>query len=475
MKQTIKSVTGFEVLDSRGFPTVCARVTLEDGSMGTAAVPSGASTGMFEAVELRDFNNNRYFGRGVKKAVENINNVIAPALVGVQGSSQTTVDKTMIDLDSTNNKQKLGANATLAVSLAVAKAVAKSFKVPLYRYLGGISAHKVPVPMMNVINGGAHANNNLDIQEFMIVPTGAKSFHEGLRWCSEIYHTLGVILKNKGLSTNVADEGGFAPNLTSDEEAIELILAAIQKAQYNVSQVKIALDAASSEWYTNDNYTTPKRQKTYSTDELIEYWFNLCNKYPIISLEDPLSEQDWNGWETITQAMGEQVQLVGDDLFATNTARLNRGVKQSVANSVLIKPNQIGTLTETFQAIEAAKSAGYTTIMSHRSGETEDTFIADIAVATNCAQIKAGAPCRSERVAKYNRLLMIESELNCFPQYEEQQTRTHARRFSSVPVKSVRPSMTSSTTSSFNPNVNNTTQTQNANSTVLKRGFLVEV
>ena len=469
MKQKIKNVTGFEILYSRGFPTVCAQVTLEDGSTGTASVPSGASTGMFEAVELRDFNNSRYFGRGVKKAVESINNVIAPALVGVLGSSQTTVDKTVIDLDATSNKQKLGANATLAVSLAVARAVAKSFKVPLYRYLGGINAHKVPVPMMNIINGGAHANNNLDIQEFMIVPTGAKSFHEGLRWCSEIYHTLGVILKNKGLSTNVADEGGFAPNLSSDEEAIDLILAAIQKAQYNVSQVKIALDAASSEWYTNDNYTTPKRQKTYRTDELIEYWFNLCNKYPIISLEDPLSDQDWSGWETLTQAMGEQVQLVGDDLFATNSARLHKGVKQNVANSVLIKPNQIGTLTETFQAIETAKSAGYTTIMSHRSGETEDTFIADIAVATNCAQIKAGAPCRSERVAKYNRLLMIENELNCFPQYEEQHARAYAKRFSSVPIKNVRPNLTS------NISVNNANQNQNANSTVLKRGFLVEV
>ncbi len=473
MKQKIKSVTGFEVLDSRGFPTVCAEVTLEDGSVGVASVPSGASTGMFEAAELRDFNSNRYFGRGVKKAVENINNIIAPALVGCWASQQTVVDKTMIDLDATNNKQKLGANATLAVSLAVARAAAKSFKVPLYRYLGGINAHKVPVPMVNIINGGAHANNNLDIQEFMIVPTGAKSFHEGLRWCSEIYQTLGVILKNKGLPTNVADEGGFAPNLSSDEEAIELILAAIQKAQYNVNQVKIALDAATSEWYTNENYTTPKRQKSYSSDELIEYWFNLCNKYPIVSLEDPLSEQDWNGWETLTQALGEQVQLVGDDLFATNTARLNRGIKQCVANSVLIKPNQIGTLTETFQAIEVAKSAGYTTVISHRSGETEDTIIADIAVATNCAQIKAGAPCRSERVAKYNRLLMIENEFHYFePQYQGQsqqqyqqpqmRTHAHAKRFNSVPVKNMQPSM--------NQNVSS-----KSNAAILKRGFLVEV
>ena len=351
MNQQIKSVTGYEVLDSRGFPTVCVKVVLNDDTTGVASVPSGASKGMFEAAELRDFNNNRYFGLGVKKAVDNINNIIAPALKGTYACNQMAIDKTMIDLDGTSNKQKLGANATLAVSLAVARAAAKSFSIPLYRYLGGINAHKLPVPMMNILNGGLHANNNVDIQEFMIVPTGAKSFHEGLRWCSEIYHTLGVILKNKGLSTNVGDEGGYAPNLTSDEEAIELILSAIQKAQYNVNQVKIALDAASSEWFNNENYTMPKRQKTFQTDELIEYWYNLCNKYPIVSIEDPLGEQDWNGWETLTQALGEQVQLVGDDLFVTNSARLNRGVKQNVANSVLIKPNQIGTLTETLQTI----------------------------------------------------------------------------------------------------------------------------
>ena len=473
MNQQLKSVTGYEVLDSRGFPTVCVKVVLNDDTTGVASVPSGASKGMFEATELRDFNNNRYFGLGVKKAVDNINNIIAPALKGTYACNQMTIDKTMIELDGTSNKQKLGANATLAVSLAVARAAAKSFSIPLYRYLGGINAHKLPVPMMNILNGGLHANNNVDIQEFMIVPTGAKSFHEGLRWCSEIYHTLGVILKNKGLSTSVGDEGGYAPNLTSDEEAIELILSAIQKAQYNVNQVKIALDAASSEWFNNENYTMPKRQKTFQTDELIEYWYNLCNKYPIVSIEDPLGEQDWNGWETLTQALGEQVQLVGDDLFVTNSARLNRGVKQNVANSVLIKPNQIGTLTETLQTIETAKNAGYTTVISHRSGETEDTFIADIAVATNCAQIKAGAPCRSERVSKYNRLLMIENEINGFFFNQEQNQKSSAKRFTSVPVKNTSTIM-NSCHHHQNVNLNASTNT-NQNSTLLKRGFLVEV
>ncbi len=475
MNQQIKSVTGYEVLDSRGFPTVCVKVVLNDDTTGVASVPSGASKGMFEATELRDFNNSRYFGLGVKKAVDNVNNVIAPALKGTYACNQMAIDKTMIDLDGTSNKQKLGANATLAVSLAVARAAAKSFSMPLYRYLGGINAHKLPVPMMNILNGGLHANNNVDIQEFMIVPTGAKSFHEGVRWCSEIYHTLGVILKNKGLSINVGDEGGYAPNLASDEEAIELILSAIQKAQYNVNQVKIALDAASSEWFNNENYTMPKRQKTFQTDELIEYWYNLCNKYPIVSIEDALGEQDWNGWETLTQALGEQVQLVGDDLFVTNSARLNRGVKQNVANSVLIKPNQIGTLTETLQTIETAKNAGYTTVISHRSGETEDTFIADIAVATNCAQIKAGAPCRSERVSKYNRLLMIENEINGFFFSQEQNKKNSTKRFSSVPVKNASPVMSSRQHQSQNMKLNTTNTTTNSNSTLLKRGFLVEV
>ena len=326
---------------------------------------------------------------------------------------------------------------------------------------------------MNILNGGVHANNNVDIQEFMIVPTGAKSFHEGLRWCSEIYHTLGVILKNKGLSTNVGDEGGYAPNLAADEEAIELILSAIQKAQYNVNQVKIALDAASSEWFNTENYTMPKRQKTFQTDELIEYWYNLCNKYPIVSIEDALGEQDWNGWETLTQALGEQVQLVGDDLFATNSARLNRGIKQNVANSILIKPNQIGTLTETLHTIETAKNAGYTTIISHRSGETEDTFIADIAIATNCAQIKSGAPCRSERVSKYNRLLMIENEINEPFFNQPQNKKSFAKKFAPVPIKNFSSAVNSYHHQSQN-NLNTNTAT-NSSSTLLKRGFLVEV
>ena len=473
MNQHIKSVAGYEVLDSRGFPTVCAKVILNDGTTGIASVPSGASKGMFEAAELRDSNRNRYFSLGVKKAVDNINNIIAPALKGTSTCNQTTIDKIMIDTDGTSNKQKLGANATLAVSLAVARAAAKFLSIPLYRYLGGINAHKLPVPMMNILNGGVHANNNVDIQEFMIVPTGAKSFHEGLRWCSEIYHTLGVILKNKGLSTNVGDEGGYAPNLAADEEAIELILSAIQKAQYNVNQVKIALDAASSEWFNTENYTMPKRQKTFQTDELIEYWYNLCNKYPIVSIEDALGEQDWNGWETLTQALGEQVQLVGDDLFATNSARLNRGIKQNVANSILIKPNQIGTLTETLHTIETAKNAGYTTIISHRSGETEDTFIADIAIATNCAQIKSAAPCRSERVSKYNRLLMIENEINEPFFNQPQNKKSFAKKFAPVPIKNFSSAVNSYHHQSQN-NLNTNTAT-NSSSTLLKRGFLVEV
>lgn len=480
MKQHIKSITGCEILDSRGFPTICAKVVLDNNITGIASVPSGASKGMFEATELRDFNNNRYFGLGVKKAIENINNVIAPELKGTVVFDQTFIDKTMIDLDGTSNKQKLGANATLAVSLAVARAAAKSLCIPLYRYLGGINAHKLPIPMMNILNGGVHSTNNVDIQEFMIVPTGAKSFNECLRWCSEIYHTLGVILKDKGYSTSVGDEGGFAPNLSSDEEAIELILSAIQKSQYNTNQIKIALNAASSEWFNNENYTMPKRQKSFQTDELIEYWYNLCNKYPIVSIEDALSEQDWNGWETLTQALGEKIQLVGDDLFATNSARLNRGIKQNIANSILIKPNQIGTLTETLQTIDTAKSAGYTTIISHRSGETEDTFIADIAVATNCAQIKAGAPCRSERVSKYNRLLLIENEMNEFLINHEQTKKSSTKRFTSVPLKNVNTPVISSSHTKSNFNFPQTTEFNhdshaNSDTPLLKRGFLVEV
>lgn len=450
MNKNITNIFGYEILDSRGNPTVCAEVTLADGSTGMASVPSGASTGMFEAVELRDSNDSRYFGKGVKTAVENINNIIAPALINLSTWNQRIVDKTMIELDGTNNKQKLGANAILAVSIAVARAVANSFDIPLYRYIGGINAFKLPVPMMNIINGGVHANNNIDIQEFMIVPTGAKTFHEGLRWCSEIYHTLKTILKNKGYSTAVADEGGFAPNLSSNEEAIELILSAIQKAKYNTNQIKIAIDAASSEWWINDHYVLPKQQKTFRTDELIEYWYNLCNKFPIISIEDALSESDWNGWSTLTQVLGDKIQLVGDDLFVTNTIRLTQGIKQNVANSILIKPNQIGTLTETLQTIETAKNAGYSTIVSHRSGETEDNFIVDIAVATNCGLIKAGAPCRSDRVSKYNRLLRIENEIYATSFKLPLNKKTFVKRTTQVPIKNI---------------------TNNS----LKKGFLIEV
>ncbi len=450
MNKNITNIFGYEILDSRGNPTVCAEVTLADGSTGMASVPSGASTGMFEAVELRDSNDSRYFGKGVKTAVENINNIIAPALINLSTWNQRIVDKTMIELDGTNNKQKLGANAILAVSIAVARAVANSFDIPLYRYIGGINAFKLPVPMMNIINGGVHANNNIDIQEIMIVPTGAKTFHEGLRWCSEIYHTLKTILKNKGYSTAVADEGGFAPNLSSNEEAIELILSAIQKAKYNTNQIKIAIDAASSEWWINDHYVLPKQQKTFRTDELIEYWYNLCNKFPIISIEDALSESDWNGWSTLTQVLGDKIQLVGDDLFVTNTIRLTQGIKQNVANSILIKPNQIGTLTETLQTIETAKNAGYSTIVSHRSGETEDNFIVDIAVATNCGLIKAGAPCRSDRVSKYNRLLRIENEIYATSFKLPLNKKTFVKRTTQVPIKNI---------------------TNNS----LKKGFLIEV
>lgn len=411
MAKKITSIRGYEVLDSRGMPTVKAEVTLFDGTCDFATVPSGASTGAYEAVELRDKNTSRYFGKGVLKAVENINEVIWPALSKLESLNQWEVDRTLMELDGTKTKQKLGANATLAVSLAFAKAVAKHLNVPLYRYLGGVNAIKMPVPMMNILNGGAHSNNNVDIQEFMIMPVGAKSFQEGLRWCSEIYYTLGIVLKTNGFQTNVGDEGGFAPNLSSDEEAIELIISAIKKARYNISDVKIAIDAASSEWYTNESYNLTKRKTTFKTDELIEYWCNLISKYPIISIEDALSQDDWEGWKKLTSTMGGKVQLVGDDLFVTNKDRLRQGIEQGVANSILIKPNQIGTLTETLQAIEEAKNAGYSTIISHRSGETEDTTIADIAVATNARQIKAGAPCRSERVAKYNRLLQIENEI----------------------------------------------------------------
>jgi len=406
----IEMIKGYEIIDSRGNPTVMAEVILCDGSKGVACVPSGASTGIFEAHELRD-GGERYGGKGVLTAVKNINEIIAPKLISLNTIDQKQIDMAMIELDATKNKSKLGANAILAVSLAVARAAAESLKIPLYQYLGGASAKTLPVPMMNILNGGAHASNNVDIQEFMIMPVGAKSFSEGLRWGCEIYHTLSSILKKSGLDTAVGDEGGFAPNLSSDEEAIEIIIKAIEQAGYNTKDVKIALDAATSEWYVDGKYILPKRKITFSKEQLIDYWADLCAKYPIISIEDGLGEEDWDGFKLLTDRLGSKVQLVGDDLFVTNVERLSVGIEQNVCNSILIKFNQIGTLTETIEAIEMAKKAGYTSVISHRSGETEDTTIADLAVATNAGQIKTGAPCRTDRVAKYNRLLKIQDEL----------------------------------------------------------------
>jgi len=407
---TIDKICGYEVLDSRGCPTVRAEVMLNDGTVAAASVPSGASTGISEAVELRD-GDNRYGGKGVMKAVTNINTKIAPVLKGMNSSDITRVDKALIQLDGTNNKSNLGANAILAVSLASAKAAAKHYKLPFYRFIGGAYANRLPVPMMNILNGGAHASNNIDIQEFMIMPVGASSFHEGLRMGSEIYHSLGKVLKSKNLSTTVGDEGGFAPNLESDETAIEVILEAIEKAGFKTNEIKIALDAASSEWYNENSYKLPKRNIIMTSDDLIKYWSDLIEKYPIISIEDPLGEQDWHGWTKITEKLGKKVQLVGDDLFVTNTNFLKKGLDTDAANSILIKYNQIGTLSEALSAIQLAKDNGYSAVISHRSGETEETAIADIAVGTNAGQIKTGAPCRSDRTAKYNRLLRIEADI----------------------------------------------------------------
>lgn len=411
MNSQIEKVKAREIIDSRGNPTVEAQIELSCGTVAIASVPSGASTGEYEAIELRDTSNKRYGGKGVQTAVKNINEVIAPALIGKKPANQIGIDRYMIELDGTENKSKLGANATLAVSLAVAKAAAQSRRLPLYSYLGGSFAHVLPIPMMNILNGGAHADNNVDIQEFMIMPKGAQSFSEGLMQCCEIYHTLGCLLKADGKSTAVGDEGGFAPNLSSDEEAIEWIIRAVEKAGYNMDDIKIALDPASSEWYKDGSYILPKQGKEMTSDELISFWDSLVSKYPIVSIEDGLSENDWNGWSNLTAQLGNKVQLVGDDLFVTNSKRLKQGIQQNAANSILVKINQIGTLTETLDAIETAKRASYTTVISHRSGETEDTTIADLAVAVNAGQIKTGAPCRTDRVAKYNRLLRIEEEL----------------------------------------------------------------
>ena len=411
-KTLISKVEGFELLDSRSRPTVGARVTLKDGSVGFATVPSGASTGEFEAYEKRD-GGNRYGGAGVLKAVESVNTEIANALIGLDALNQRLVDETMIKLDGTKNKSRLGANAILAVSLATAKAAAVSHNLPLYKYLGGAHAKTMPRPMMNILNGGAHASNNIDIQEFMIIPVKTDCFAESLRVCSEIYMSLGKLLKSEGLASGVGDEGGFAPNLASDEEALDYIMKAVKNAGYDETEIKIALDIASSEWYENGKYTLPKRQKTLTADELIVYYEALCEKYPIISIEDGVAEEDWEAWKILTAKLGKSLQLVGDDLFVTNTSRLKTGIERKCGNAILIKPNQIGTLTETLDVINLAHENGYKTIISHRSGETEDTTIADIAVAVNSGQIKTGAPCRSDRVAKYNRLLIIEKESLC--------------------------------------------------------------
>lgn len=412
MNVKINKIKGFEILDSRGNPTVRADIWLSDGTMASASVPSGASTGIYEAHELRDSESSRYHGKSVKTAVENINKIIAPELSSLCCAEQYRVDDKLNELDRTENKSNLGANAILAVSLACAKAVAQSYNIPLYRYLGGIYSRIMPVPMMNILNGGVHASNNVDIQEFMIMPYGACCLTEAVRIGSEIYHSLGNILKSKGLSVTVGDEGGFAPDLSSDEEAVEVILEAIDNAGYTTDDVKIALDAASSEWYQDSGkYMLPKRSTAYTSDELISYWEKLCEKYPICSIEDALGEQDWDGFKKLTSRLGDKIQLVGDDLFVTNPRHIMRGIREKTGNAVLVKYNQIGTLSEALDAIRISQQNGYKTIISHRSGETEETFIADLAVAVNAGQIKTGAPCRTDRTAKYNRLIRIESEL----------------------------------------------------------------
>ena len=410
----IEKVVGREILDSRGNPTVEAEVTLVDGTVARGTAPSGASTGEFEALELRDGDKSRYLGKGVSKAVENINTVINDTVAGMDASDIYAVDKAMIEADGTKDKSKLGANAILAVSIATARAAATALDIPLYRFLGGISGNRLPVPMMNILNGGAHAANTVDVQEFMIMPVGAPSFKECLRWCAEVFHALAALLKSKGLATSVGDEGGFAPNLASDEEAIQYILEAVKNAGYEPGKdFMIAMDAASSEWKgeKKGEYVLPKAGTKFTSAELIEHWKKLVDKYPIISIEDALDEEDWEGWQQLTKELGDKVQLVGDDLFVTNTERLSKGIKLGCGNSILIKLNQIGSVSETLEAIKMAHKAGYTAISSHRSGETADTTIADLAVALNTCQIKTGAPSRSERVAKYNQLLRIEELL----------------------------------------------------------------
>ena len=417
----IEKVIGREILDSRGNPTVEAEVYLIDGTVGRGTAPSGASTGEFEALELRDGDKSRYLGKVVTKAVENINTIINEVLTGMDASDIYAVDKAMIDADGTKDKSKLGANAILAVSIAAARAASIAQNIPLYRFLGGISGNRLPVPMMNILNGGAHATNTVDTQEFMIMPVGAPTFKEALRWCAEVFHNLAKILKAKGLATSVGDEGGFAPNLSSDDETIETILEAVKAAGYEPGKdFMIAMDAASSEWKSEKGkgfYHQPKSGRDFTSDELIQHWADLVEKYPIISIEDALDEEDWEGWQKLTAKLGGKVQLVGDDLFVTNTERLSKGISLGCGNSILIKLNQIGSVSETLEAIKMAHNAGYTAISSHRSGETADTTIADLAVALNTCQIKTGAPSRSERVAKYNQLLRIEEELGASAVY----------------------------------------------------------
>ena len=420
MDARIKSVIGREIIDSRGNPTVEAEVTLMDGTVARGMAPSGASTGVYEALELRDVDEGRYSGKGVTKAAENINTIIASAIINMDATHIYAVDRQMIQTDGTKDKSRLGANAILAVSIAVAKAAAKSLDIPLYRFLGGAAGTRLPVPMMNILNGGAHAANNIDIQEFMIMPVGASSFKEGLRWCAEVFHALATLLKEKGLATSVGDEGGFAPNVSSEDEAVILILEAIQHAGYKPEEdFVLAIDAAASEWKGQEKgeYVLPKSGITYTTDGLIEHWKSLVDKYPIISIEDALDEEDWGGWKKLTRELGDKIQIVGDDLFVTNTKRLKQGIENGCGNSILIKLNQIGTVSETLEAIKMAHNAGYTAVVSHRSGETEDTTIADLAVALNTGQIKTGAPSRGERVAKYNQLLRIEDALGHAGEY----------------------------------------------------------
>ncbi|SDF68002.1 phosphopyruvate hydratase [Sporolituus thermophilus] len=418
MSTIIVDVLAREILDSRGNPTVEVDVVLEDGAVGRAAVPSGASTGAYEAVELRDGEKDRYLGKGVRQAVANVNEVIGPEIVGMDARDQVAIDQALVALDGTLNKGKLGANAILGVSMAVAKAAAASLGLPLYQYLGGFNAKELPVPMMNILNGGKHADNNVDIQEFMIMPVGAVTFGYALRMCAEVYHNLKKVLQERGLSTAIGDEGGFAPNLASNEEALSVIMEAIKRAGYQPgTQIALALDVASTELYRDGKYHLAGEGVVRTAAEMVAYYEDLVAKYPIVSIEDGMAEDDWEGWRLLTERLGGKIQLVGDDLFVTNTERLRRGISEKVANAILIKVNQIGTLTETFDAIEMAKRAGYTCVISHRSGETEDATIADIAVAVNAGQIKTGAPARTDRVAKYNQLLRIEEELGDVAQY----------------------------------------------------------